>query len=553
MDFDQAERRFRKLQAQRDRGDLDPNDFRVEVAKLLFRDEQGMFWMLDAETGAWFCNQGESWQPGDPRAVQATTPAYPAVGGPRRWRRTAFGITVLVLLGLVGAVLLFQWPVSFSNLSQPTLTPSVQVDIVIASPADGGQVALDQEVTIESTLQAASGLQAADRVELQVDGHTVDTRAVRSRIQPDQTSLPLSQSWRPDATGEYQVTVLVLPAEGESLGQATITLYVEEAPDETLPEPACTPDATFVANVTIPPGTAFRPGARMEKVWQVLNTGSCAWGVGYELVRTQGGELGAPDRVSTPPTATGESADLSVTFQAPSAAGTYSNTWQLSSPDGTTFGPALVLSIEVEIQAEESSPPSAPTDLIAAVTENGQAVRLTWQDQSDNEDAFRVYREDMEASIGLAPANAQFFVDNAVSCGSTYRYSLVAFNAVGASPVSVTAEVSVPPCAPADAPPTLVLTVVPTQAVTSEIINLVFQAADDLGVVEVTIWGEGTGIEELDAGRSLTCAGKICSGSWPISRTVESTTTLTVMAVARDSSDQESEPAQVQVVILPQE
>ena len=239
MDFDQAERRFRKLQAQRDRGDLDPNDFRVEVAKLLFRDEQGMFWMLDAETGAWFCNQGESWQPGDPRAVQATTPAYPAVGGPRRWRRTAFGITVLVLLGLVGAVLLFQWPVSFSNLSQPTLTPSVQVDIVIASPADGSQVALDQEVTIESTLQAASGLHAADRVELQVDGRTVDTRAVRSRIQPDQTSLPLSQSWRPDTTGEYQVTVFVLPAEGEPLGQVTISLYVEEAPDET---PAEEPD-----------------------------------------------------------------------------------------------------------------------------------------------------------------------------------------------------------------------------------------------------------------------------------------------------------------------
>jgi hypothetical protein len=328
---------------------------------------------------------------------------------------------------------------------------------------------------------------------------------------------------------------------------------VEEASDETLPEPACMPDARFVANVTIPPGTAFRPGARMEKVWQVLNTGSCAWGVGYDLVRTQGGELGAPETISIPPTAAGESADLSVTFQAPSAAGTYSSTWQLSSPDGTTFGPTLVLSIEVEIQAEESRPPNAPTSLEATVTENGQAIRLSWQDQSDNEDAFRVHREDMEASIGLAPANAQFFVDNAVSCGSTYRYSVVAFNAIGASPVSESAEVSLPLCAPADAPPTLVLSVVPTQVVTSETISLVFQATDDLGVVEVTIWGEGTGIEELDAGRNVACAGKICSGSWPISRTVESTTTLTVMALARDSSAQESEPARVQVVILPQE
>lgn len=553
MDIDQAERHFRKLQTRRDRGDLDPNDFRVEVAKLLLRDEQGVFWMLDAETGTWFCNRGERWQPGDPRAVQATTPALPAAAGRRRWRRLALGITAFALFGLLGAVLLFQWPISFPNPFQPTQTPSLQVDIAIASPADGSQVAFGQEVAIESTLQAASGLQAADHVELQVNGHTVDTRAVRSRIQPGQTSLPLSQSWRPDTTGEYQVAVLVLPAEGEPLGQATITLHVVEAPDESLPEPACLPDATFVADVTIPPGTAFRPSAQMEKVWQVLNDGSCAWGVGYELVRTQGGKLSAPDAVPVPPTAAGDSADLAVTFQAPSQAGTYSNTWQLNSPDGTTFGPVLVLSIEVEIQAEESLPPDAPTGLEASVSENGKAVRLSWQDLSDNEAAFRVYREDMEASIGLAPANAQFFLDNAVSCGSTYRYGIVAFNAAGASPVSEPAEVSLPPCAPGDAPPTLILTVVPTQAVTSETISLVFQATDDLGVAEVTIWGDSTGIAELDAGRSLACTGKICSGSWPISKTVETTTTLTIMGLARDSSAQESEPAWVQVIIIPEE
>jgi hypothetical protein len=553
MDFDQAERHFRRLQSQRDRGELDPNDFRVEVAKLMFRDGQGTFWMLDAETGAWFCNQGESWQPGDPRAVQAATPTDPALGARRRWRRLALGITVLALLGLVGAMLLFQWPIPLPNPFQPTPAASIQVDVAIASPADGSQVALDQEVAVESTLQAASGLQAADRVELQVNGQTVDAQPVRSRIQPDQVSLPLSQSWRPGATGEYQVAVLVLPAEGEPLGQATITLYVEAAPGETLPEPACMPNAAFIADVTIPPGTAFRPATQMEKVWQVRNSGSCAWGVGYELVRTQAGALDAPDKVPIPPTAAGESADLAVTFQAPSAAGAYSDTWQLRSPDGTTFGPALVLSIEVETQAQESRTPNAPTGLEAKVTEDGKAVRLTWQDQSDDEDAFRVYREDVEASIGLAPANAQFFLDSAVSCGSTYRYGIAAFNAAGSSPFSETAEVSLSPCAPSDAPPTLVLSVVPTQAVSSETINLVFQATDDVGVTKVTIWGEDTGVAELDAGRSLDCTGAVCSGSWPISRTVETTTTLTILALAIDSSAQESEPTRVQVIVLPEE
>jgi len=192
----------------------------------------------------------------------------------------------------------------------------------------------------------------------------------------------------------------------------------------------------------------------MDKVWQVRNSGTCAWGVGYRLVRMEGEALDAADTVSVPPTAAGATAYLAVTFRAPSTAGIYTSAWRLQTPDGTQFGPVLELSITVESEAEASVPPDAPTGLQAAVTEDGTAVQITWQDQSQTEDAFRVYRDDMEASIGLAPANAQLFVDRTVACGNTYEYHVAAFNAAGTSPSTETAEVTLPPCAPAASTPT---------------------------------------------------------------------------------------------------
>ncbi|MFC2037679.1 NBR1-Ig-like domain-containing protein [Chloroflexota bacterium] len=250
------------------------------------------------------------------------------------------------------------------------------------------------------------------------------------------------------------------------------------------------PDATFDADVTIPPDAVFPPGVRMDKVWQVRNSGSCAWGVGYELVQTAGQDLSAPAAVPVPNTAAGDMADLAITLWAPLGSGTYTSVWQLRSPDGDLFGPALPLTISVEALAQESAPPAAPTDLQATVVEDGSLVRLTWSDRSDNEDAFRIYRSDVEASIALAPANAEQFVDKGVVCGNTYRYLIMAFNAAGSSAISATAEAALPPCAPANVPPTLTLTVVPTQVQASETFTIVFQADDDLGLDLVVVWGE---------------------------------------------------------------
>ena len=555
MDLDQAERRFRDLQKQYQAGRLDADQFRVEVAKLLFRDEHGTFWLPDPDGGGWFCNRGEGWGAGDPHQEQPfPTLQLQAPQAKRRRRRAWVPLLAAILILLVGAGLLWQgWGRRGSLIT--TDPPAIQV--LIASPADGSQVAAGQVVAIEASLKTERSLQAVDHVEFRVDGVLIGTQAVPPKIAPGQTSLPLSQQWRPTAIGEHQVTVTANATGGGALGSAAITLNVAQASAETLLEPECTADATFVADVTIPPGTAFPPGARLDKVWQVRNSGSCAWGMGYELVLVEGDNLGAPGAVPVPPTAAGELADVALTFWAPAEVGAYDNRWRLQAPDGQFFGPELLLSVNVQALAHESSLPETPANLRAVVVERGNAVRLTWEDRSDNEDAFRVYREDVEASIGLAPANTTQFVDETVACGHTYRYALVAFNAAGASSLSPTAEVNLAACTPPDAPPTLILTVVPTQVVASGTFTVVFQAEDDTAVAQVTIRGQATGDPALDEGRVFPCVEMPCAGSWAVAwqpvppATGTLTTTLEIVAVARDASGQASEPARVTVSIRP--
>jgi hypothetical protein len=580
MNAEQAERRFHELQKLRQRAALDDGAFRVEVAKLLWRDVHGVFWMPDPETGAWFCNDGNGWIPGDPHAephLQAAQPGWRRDRPRRLWRRTRrLLLATALLVALAGlAIVLVFWlhPPAKDSLAALTPTEPLRVQVSIASPAEGSQVAIGQVVAIEATIVGAPSLWGVARVEFQANGELVAAQPVQPKIQIGQASLPVSQAWRPAALGQYQVTVTAYSSQDEPLGTAGLSLAVVELASEPAPAAGCSPAATFVADVTIPAGTAFPPGARMDKVWQVRNSGTCAWGVGYELVLVAGDDLGAPHSVPVPPTAAEELADLAITFWAPTVTVPFTSVWQLQAPDGQFFGPTLPLSIAVEVQAVENLPPLPPAVLQATViggsnagdgnaagdgyaVDDEYAVRLTWEDQSDNEAAFRIYREDVEASIGLAPANAVQFVDEGVTCGHTYYYAVIAFNAAGVSELSQEAVATLPPCASlADTPPTLILTVVPTDIVASGTFTVVFQANDDLGLSRVTIQGQASGDPLIDAGRSFTCTTPVCAGAWPLTWTgdVSAPLTLTLTAVTWDSAGQESEPAHTTVTVRPPE
>ncbi len=545
MDFEQAERRFRELQKLHRDGELNTVTFRVEVAKLLLRDEQGAFWMLDAEEGQWYCNQGNGWLPDDPHSRQPladTARVRQQAGWGRSGWAVALALVLAVAVGIGGLLVWLRWPPGLwpDLAALPTAAPGLQV--TIASPADGSQVPLGQEIGVESTLVDGPNLRRAAQVALYVDDELLDRRPLTPDLQPGQTSLPLSLPWQPQTAGEHRLRVVARAATGQKLGEAAITLQVVPVQQA----PPCTPDAVFLADVTIPPGAAFPPGARLEKVWQVSNSGTCAWGVSYELVLVEGEPLGAPNAVPVPPSPAGASVDLAVTFWAPVRAGHYISVWRLQAPDGTLFGPFLTLDIVVETLAQKSHPPAAPTDLRTALTESGNAVRLTWTDRANDEDAFRIYRQDIAASIGLAPADAQTFVDGNVACGNTYRYTVVAFNAAGASE-GAEAEITLPPCAAADALPTVTLNVTPTRIAAGEALTVTFRAGDDQGLAQVHIRGEDTDDPILDDGRVFSCEGTRCEGRWAITVPEGLGNTLTLVAVARDAAGQESEPVRARV------
>ena len=102
---------------------------------------------------------------------------------------------------------------------------------------------------------------------------------------------------------------------------------------------ACSDWAQFVADVTVPDGTKFSPGATFKKTWRLKNIGTCTWTTSYSLVFDTGTQMTSTSSVafttSVPP---GGTIDVSVDMTAPSAAGHYIGYWKFKNAAGTLFG-----------------------------------------------------------------------------------------------------------------------------------------------------------------------------------------------------------------------
>ncbi|MEK6850838.1 MAG: hypothetical protein AABX85_04655, partial [Nanoarchaeota archaeon] len=74
--------------------------------------------------------------------------------------------------------------------------------------------------------------------------------------------------------------------------------------------------------------------------------------------------------------------------------------------------------------------PNAPSNLVGAGSSN--QVQLTWTDNSNNEQGFRVYRN---GSL-IATVTGNSYSDNTVVAGAIYNYYVTAYNAAGESAAS---------------------------------------------------------------------------------------------------------------------
>jgi len=92
-------------------------------------------------------------------------------------------------------------------------------------------------------------------------------------------------------------------------------------------------------------------------------------------------------------------------------------------------------------QPSPQIPPNAPSGLSASALSSSQ-ILLTWQDNSDNEDGFKIERDDGTGfqEIATISANQTSYLDEGLSPSTTYAYQIKAYNSAGDSGYSNQAQ-----------------------------------------------------------------------------------------------------------------
>ena len=68
--FKNAEKEFRHLRDEFNRKSLSELDFKKKLKELRLQDEQGRFWTIGAQTGKWYCFDGDDWLEATPPSLQ---------------------------------------------------------------------------------------------------------------------------------------------------------------------------------------------------------------------------------------------------------------------------------------------------------------------------------------------------------------------------------------------------------------------------------------------------------------------------------------------------
>ena len=96
--------------------------------------------------------------------------------------------------------------------------------------------------------------------------------------------------------------------------------------------------------------------------------------------------------------------------------------------------------------AAATTKPAAPTGLVATVI-SGSEIRLAWNDNSSNEDGFKLYRSTDGVNftqVFKSGVNVTTYTDAGLSGSTLYYYQVRAFNAAGNSSASNTASAQTP-------------------------------------------------------------------------------------------------------------
>ncbi len=220
-------------------------------------------------------------------------------------------------------------------------------------------------------------------------------------------------------------------------------------------------NSVYVSDVTIPDNTVVTPGQALTKTWRVQNSGTCAWTTAYKITYVAGNAMGGVATAISQAVSPGQSIDISVAMVAPTATGDASGTWRLANDKSVAFGTPLTIVVKVGGSTGTGTPtktvtptatgavaPTAPSNPTVIKTCELQADNvtyfsggtITWQDNSNNENGFNIYANDVfHGSVG---ANITTYLVPAGSYGNSLTLSVEAFNNVGSS--SKVADIAAP-------------------------------------------------------------------------------------------------------------
>ena len=135
------------------------------------------------------------------------------------------------------------------------------------------------------------------------------------------------------------------------------TVGAVDSGEEAVNQPAnCVDNLTFLSDLTVPDGTEVAPNARIDKRWEVENSGTCTWTGKYRFKLLTGEKMGVQAIQTLQPLKGGSKGAIRIMFTAPKEPGTYRSAWQAYNPDGIPFGDPVYIEIIVSEMAPSPTP-----------------------------------------------------------------------------------------------------------------------------------------------------------------------------------------------------
>ena len=123
-------------------------------------------------------------------------------------------------------------------------------------------------------------------------------------------------------------------------------------------------DSQFIEDVTIPDGTAVKPGEEFKKTWRIKNTGVCTWTTSYALGYAYGERMHGTETKLTKTVSPGATVDVTIKFTAPTMMNCwYGSWWRLKNGRGGNFGDFVYVSILISDGIDNTTvcPTQTPT------------------------------------------------------------------------------------------------------------------------------------------------------------------------------------------------